>query len=61
MTRPTHSRPRTYRPTDLSPGPSQVGFEFLLWRCQRLETKQTDERLLAEAAESLRRERHHRA
>lgn len=61
MTRPTPSRPRTYRPTDLSPGPSQVGFEFLLWRYQRLETKQTDERLLAEAAESLQRERNHRA
>ena len=57
MNRPRSTRPRTFRPTDLSPGPSQVGFEFLLWRNQRLEEKRVDECLLAQAAEQLRLER----
>ncbi|MGH9037362.1 MAG: hypothetical protein ACRD0O_16515 [Acidimicrobiia bacterium] len=61
MNRPRSTRPRTYRPTDLSPGPSQVGFEFLLWRHARLEEKRADEFLLAQAAEQLRLEREQQA
>lgn len=61
MNRPRPTRPRTYRPTDLSPGPSQVGFEFLLWRHRRLEEKQVDEFLLAEAEAQLRLEREQQA
>ncbi|MDQ3943640.1 MAG: hypothetical protein M3357_00490 [Actinomycetota bacterium] len=57
MNRPRSSRPRTFRPTDLSPGPSQVGFEFLLWRHRRLDEKRNDEFLLAQAEEQLRLER----
>lgn len=57
MNRPRSSRPRTFRPTDLSPGPTQEGFEFLLWRLRRLEEKRTDEFLLAQAEEQLRLER----
>lgn len=61
MSRPRPSRPRTYRPTDLSPGPSQVGFDFLVWRYRRLQEKQVDERLLAEAAGQVHLERERRA
>jgi len=57
MTRPRSNRPRCTRPTDLSPGPSEVGFEFLLWRFGRLEEKRVDEFLLGKAAEALRLER----
>jgi len=57
MNRPRSSRPLTFRPTDLSPGPSEVGFEFLLWRYRRLEAKRVDEFLLAEAEAQLRLER----
>ncbi|MGH8971929.1 MAG: hypothetical protein ACRD0C_01820 [Acidimicrobiia bacterium] len=57
MTHPRSTRPRCSRPTDLSPGPSQVGFEFLLWRYGRLEEKRVDEFLLAKAEEQLRLER----
>lgn len=52
-----HSRPRTSRPTDLSPGPSEVGFEFLLWRYERIAAKSLDESLLGQVAEQLRLER----
>jgi hypothetical protein len=38
-----------------------VGFEFLLWRYQRLEEKQVDECLLAQAADQLRLEREQQA
>jgi hypothetical protein len=38
-----------------------VGFEFLLWRHRRLEEKQLDEFLLAEAEEQLRLEREQQA
>lgn len=61
MNRPWSTRPRTSRPTDLSPGPTQVGFEFLLWRHRRLEEKRTDELLLAQAEEQLRLEREQQA
>lgn len=61
MNRPRSTRPRTFRPTDLSPGPSEAGFEFLLWRHRRLEVKRTDEFLLAEAEEQLRLERERQA
>ena len=61
MNRPRSTRPRTSRPTDLSPGPSQVGFEFLLWRHRRLEVKRTDELLLAQAEDQLRLEREQQA
>ncbi len=61
MTHPRSTRPRTSRPTDLSPGPSEVGFEFLLWRFGRLEEKRVDEFLLAKAAEQLRLEREQQA
>ncbi|MGH9041688.1 MAG: hypothetical protein ACRDZ3_15830 [Acidimicrobiia bacterium] len=57
MTRPRSTRPRTPRPTELSPGPSEVGFDFLLWRHSRMVEKRVDELLLAEAAEQLRLER----
>lgn len=57
MNRRRCARPQTPRPNELSPGPSQVGFEFLLWRCQRLEAQRTDEFLLTEAARQLRLER----
>ena len=60
MNGPRSTRPRTSRPTDLSPGPTQVGFEFLLWRHRRLDAKRTDEFLLAQAEEQLRVERERR-
>lgn len=57
MNRPRSTRPRTPRPTDLSPGPSEVGFDFLLWRHSRLVEKRVDDLLLAEAEDQLRLER----
>ncbi len=57
MNRRRCARPQTSRPTELSPGPSETGFEFLLWRAQRLEAKRVDDLLLAEAQRQLRLER----
>ena len=51
------SRPRTSRPTELSPGPSELGFEFLLWRHEQLAVKRTDEVLLGDAFDELRLDR----
>ena len=57
MNRPKSTGPRTPRPTELSPGPSEVGFDFLLWRARRVDMKRVDELMLAEAAEQLQAER----
>ena len=51
------SRPRTSRPTELSPGPSELGFEFLLWRHEQLAVKRIGEVRLGDSFDELRLDR----